>query len=128
MAGQPFEFSLQEFNDSGTLMVGGRIYTYVPGTTTLRTAYTDAAGLVPQTYTSDGAGGQYIALNARGELASQLYLSDATDIVLKRADGSTVWTRNAQPISAGGGASLMGFLQAGTGAVYLYCSGRPAYG
>lgn len=89
-------FSLQEFTDAGLLGVGFRLYTYVSGTTTFKTAYTDAAGLVPQTYTNDGLGGQYIALNARGELPASLFLTTgAYDITLKRPDGSTVWTRQA---------------------------------
>ncbi len=92
-------FSLQEFTDAGVLLVGGRLYTYTAGTTAFKTAYTDAAGLVPHTYTSDGLGGQYIALNARGELPAPLYLATGSyDICLKRADGSTAWTRQADPV------------------------------
>lgn len=132
-ASQSGVFSLQEFTDAGVLLVAGRLYTYISGTTTQKTAYTDAAGAVPQTYTSDGLGGQYIALNARGELPAPLYLAAGSyDLTLKRADGSTVWTRQADPVadasaavstailsslSASTGASLVGFLQLGTGAV-----------
>lgn len=129
-------FSLQEFTDAGLSGVGYRVYTYITGTTTFKTAYTDAAGLVPHTYTADGLGGQYIALNARGELPAPLFLSTGSyDITLKRADGSTVWTRQAVPgqdssdgvlatltafiasIASTIGSSLMGFLQAGLNAV-----------
>lgn len=129
-------FSLQEFTDAGGLMVAGRVYTFVSGTTTQKTAYTDAAGTVPHTYTSDGQGGQYIALNARGELPAPLFLaSGAYDICLKRVDGTTVWTRYAVGASDASssvlatfnafvaqllssvGASIVGFIQAGTGAV-----------
>lgn len=121
-------FSLQEFSDAGALLVGGRVYTYAAGTTTQKTAYTDAAGAVPHTYTSDGSGGQYIALNARGELPAPLFLTaGAYDIALKRADGSTVWTRQAVPnsdasatvlaaLAASGGAALIG-AQARTNAI-----------
>lgn len=98
-------FSLQEFSDGGVLLVGGHLYTYTAGTTTQKTAYTDAAGAVPQTYTSDGLGGQYIALNARGELPAPLFLTTgAYDITLKRADGTTVWTRQAVPVGDAAGA------------------------
>jgi hypothetical protein len=129
-------FSLQEFTDAGGLMVAGRVYTFVSGTTTQKTAYTDAAGTVPHTYTSDGQGGLYIALNARGELPAPLFLAaGAYDITLKRPDGTTVWTRQAVPGSDASatvlatfnawvtnlatlvGASLIGFIQAGVGAV-----------
>ena len=93
------EFDFQAFSDNGTPLVGGRLYTYAYGTTTRKIAYTDAAGTVPHTYTSDGVGGQYIALNARGELPAPLYLTAGSyDIALKRADGSTVWTRRADPV------------------------------
>lgn len=95
-ASQSGVFSLQEFSDAGALLVGGRLYTYVNGTTTQKTAYTDAAGSVAHTYTSDGLGGQYIALNSRGELPAPLFLTPgAYDISLKRADGSSIWTRYA---------------------------------
>lgn len=94
-------FSLQEFADAGAPLALGRLYTLAYGTTTQKTVYTDAAGTTPHTYTSDGAGGSYIALNARGELPAPLYLASGPyDIALKRADGSTVWTRRADGIGA----------------------------
>jgi hypothetical protein len=94
---QPGYFNLQEFTDIGELMVGGRLYTYLTGTTTHATMYTDAAGAVAHTYTSDGIGGQYIALNARGELPQPLYMTtgQSYDIALKTPAGATVWTRRA---------------------------------
>lgn len=128
-ASQPANFNLQEFTDVGQLLVGGRLYTYAYGTTAQKTAFTDPDGTVPHTYTADGAGGQYIALNARGELPAPLYLGDGSyDIALKRADGSTVWTRKADgvensirswiaTVAAAIGASLIGFIQAGVGAI-----------
>jgi hypothetical protein len=89
-------FNLQEFSDLGALAAGYRLYTYAPGTTTLKIAYTDAAGAIPHTYTNDGLGGQYIALNARGELPAPLFLlTGGYDITLKSAAGVTVWTRRA---------------------------------
>lgn len=92
-------FSLQEFSDIGAPLVGGRLYTYVYGTTTHKTAYTDKAGTIPHTYTSDGIGGQYIALNARGELPAPLYLAAGSyDITLKDSTGATIWTRRADPV------------------------------
>ena len=101
MASQAGYFTLQEFTDAGLPLIGGRLYTYAAGTTTFKTAYTDAAGVVPQTYTADGSGGQYLALNARAELPAPLYLATGSyDIALKRADGSTVWTRQADPTSS----------------------------
>lgn len=121
---QPGYFNLQEFTSAGALMASGRLYTYTQGTTTKKTAYTDAAGSTAHTYTSDGIGGEYIALDARGELPAPLYLtSGAYDICLKTSAGATLWTRRAEPVgdtaanlAASGGSALVGFLQAGTGA------------
>lgn len=89
------DFNQQHFTDSGLPASGYRLYTFVPLTTTLKTAYTDAAGLVPHVYTPDTFGGQYIALNARGELEAPLMGDGTYDIALKRPDGSDVWTRRA---------------------------------
>ena len=74
-ASQSGQFNLQEFADLGAPLAGGRLYTYSYGTTTHKVAYTDYAGTTPHTYTSDGLGGQYIALNVRGELPAPLYLA-----------------------------------------------------
>jgi hypothetical protein len=97
-ASQSGVYNVQEWTDLGTPLVGGRLYTLVYGTTTKKTAYTDAAGTIPQTYTSDGVGGEYIALDARGELPAPLYLTPGSyDLLLKTAAGATVWTRRADP-------------------------------
>ena len=124
-ASQSGTFNVQEFTDLGAPLVGGRLYTYAYGTTTQKTAYTDHAGTIPHTYTSDGLGGQYIALNSRGELPATLYLSQGSyDLALKTAAGATVWTRRADPVwditndlSGSGGSALMGYLPAIAGAV-----------
>lgn len=124
-ASQSGQFNTQEFTDLGVPLVGGRLYTFAYGTTTQKTAYTDHAGTIPHTYTSDGLGGQYIALNARGELPAPIYLAAGSyDLALKTAAGATVWTRRADPVwdiendlSGTGGSSLVGYLPAGTGAV-----------
>lgn len=124
-ASQSGVYNLQAFTDLGALMVGGRLYTYAYGTTTQKTAYTDHAATTPHTYTSDGLGGQYIALNARGELPAPLYLAAGSyDLCLKNSDGSTEWTRRADPVfditndlAGTGGAALIGYTPAGSGAV-----------
>jgi hypothetical protein len=121
-------FNLQSFTDLGALGVGMRVYTYATGTTTHKTAYTDAAGAVAHTYTSDGSGGQYIACNARGELPAPLFLtSGAYDILLKTSAGVSVWTRRstgtddaaatlaadlADTVSAAKGSALVGYSSA----------------
>lgn len=89
-------FNLQCFDDAGLPLASGRLYTYAPNTTTQKVAYTDPAGTIPHTYTSDGLGGQYIALNSRGELPAPLFLlAGGYDIALKTSAGVTVWTRRA---------------------------------
>jgi Right handed beta helix region len=96
MTSLPGWFNQQFFKDNGDPAANWRVYTYATGTTTHKDAYTDASGATPQTYTSDGLGGQYIALNARGELASPLFLgTGGYDIVLKDDTGATEWTRYA---------------------------------
>ncbi len=98
-------FNVQELTDLGNLLVGGRLYTYQPNTTTQKIAYTDAAATVPHTYTDDGMGGQYIALNARGELPAGLFLlPGGYDLALKSSTGATLWTRRATGISDAAGA------------------------
>ena len=67
-------FNVQQLTDAGLPAAGYRLYTYAPSTTTQKVAYTDAAASVPHTYVSDGIGGLYIALNARGELPAPLFL------------------------------------------------------
>ncbi|MFM2086310.1 MAG: hypothetical protein RLZZ237_1179 [Pseudomonadota bacterium] len=128
-ASQPALFNVQEFTDAGITLVGGRLYTYAYGTTTFKVAYTDPEGTVPQTYTADGLGGQYIALNVRGELPTPLYLGGGSyDLSLKRADASTVWTRQAggidgptvglmDTLKSADGTEIVGFRQAGVSAV-----------
>ena len=126
-------FNLQMLTDTGELAAGYRLYTFAPATTTQKTAYTDAAATVPHTYTSDGIGGQFIGLNARGELPAPLFLTaGGYDIALKTPAGATVWTRRAESLDDGGatfsadlanntdaakGSSLVGYLPAGAGAV-----------
>lgn len=115
-------YNFQALTSLGALGAGMRLYTYSAGTTTHKAAYTDAAGSVAQTYASDGAGGQYIALDSRGELPSPLYLTaGAYDLCLKTSAGATVWTRRADPTGAdlagSGGSSSIGFIQSGAGAV-----------
>jgi hypothetical protein len=96
MASQPGLFNFQALTNFGDLAAGYRLYTYAPSTTTQKNAFTDQAGTIPHTYTADGLGGQYIALNARGELPAPLWLaSGGYDIALKTPQGVTVWTRRA---------------------------------
>jgi hypothetical protein len=80
----------QFFDNSGNPLVGGRLYTYAPGTTTHKTAWANSAGTVACTYVSDGAGGLYIALDARGE--ALIYWAGSYKVVLKSSTGSLIYT------------------------------------
>lgn len=89
-------YNFQAFKSTGDLAASYRLYTYSPGTTTHKAAYTEQTGVTPHTYTADGLGGQYIAVNARGELPAPLFLSSGGyDLCLKTDAGVTVWTRRA---------------------------------
>lgn len=96
-------FNLQVMTAAGEPAVNHRLYTYAQGTSTHKAVYTEPTGTTSHTYVSDGAGGQYIALNSRGELAAPLYYAaGAYDLTLKDSGGSTVWTRRADPIADSG--------------------------
>ncbi len=116
-------FNVQQFTDLGALAANYRLYTYAPGTTTQKVAYTDAGGTIAQTYTSDGLGGLYIALNARGELPAPLFLSTGGyDLALKTPAGVTVWTRRAEgtaDAAASYYASLLALLTNSTQNLYV---------
>jgi hypothetical protein len=99
------------FDDNGTPLATGRLYTYASGTTTQKNAYTDPTFATPCTYTSDGVGGLYIAMNARGE--AELWTNGSYTMVLKTALGATVWSADSQ----GNTASDQVYTSAGTGAI-----------
>jgi hypothetical protein len=90
------QVNYQPLTSLGALAAAYRLYTYLPGTTTHTNVYTDAAAVVPHTYTADGSGGQYIALDARGEIPGNLFVnSGGVDLNLKTSAGVTVWTKKA---------------------------------
>lgn len=80
------------FSDDGA-PIPGRLYTYVSGTTTHKTTYADSALTVPNAYTPDGLGGQYIALNARGE--AQIWLGEGFySFALQGPTGAAIYTQD----------------------------------
>jgi hypothetical protein len=107
-------FTLQIVANNGDLAVSHRLYTYAPATTTKKTVYTEPTGTTSHTYVSDGIGGEYIALDARGELPAPLYLTaGGYDICLKTAAGATVWTRRASASALDSAEDLVGAVGAG---------------
>lgn len=106
----------QFFDANGNPLAGGKLYTYAAGTTTPLATYTDASGGTPNT--------NPIILDSRGE--ANVWLGASTyKFVLTTSTNVEVWTvDNVQTdyadalsdLSASSGASLVGFLQSGSGA------------
>jgi len=109
-------------DDNGVPLAGGLIYTYAAGTTTPVATYQTSAG-------SGGASNSNpIVLDSAGRVPYQIWLTDGVSykFVLKTSGGSTVRTEdnfyggavsNVAALAASSGSSLVGFIQAGTGAV-----------
>lgn len=75
----------QYFDDNGTPLAGGFLYTYYAGTSTNKATYTDATGDTAQT--------NPIVLDSAGR-ASIYLASGAYKFVLKDSDGNTIWTED----------------------------------
>lgn len=106
---------LQFFDANGNPLSGGKLYSYDAGTTTPRATYTDSTGTI--------ANANPVILDTRGE-ASVWMDSGLYKLALQTSAGVSVWTVdnisgtvNLGQLAASGGSSLIGFLQAGTGAV-----------
>jgi hypothetical protein len=106
---------LQFLDANGAPLVGGKLYTYAAGTTTPLATYTDFGGGTPNA--------NPVILDSRGEasvwLGTALYkmaLYDSTNVLVWTVDNIGGFATLAQ-LAASGGSNLVGFLQAGTGAV-----------
>jgi hypothetical protein len=106
---------LQFLDANGAPLVGGKLYTYAAGTTTPQVTYTDFGG--------GTANANPVILDSRGEasvwLGTALYkmaLYSATNVLIWTVDNIGGFATLAQ-LAASGGSNLVGFLQAGTGAV-----------
>lgn len=111
----------QFFGAAGLPLVGGKVYTYASGTSTPKPTFSNPDGSTTQQ--------NPIPLNARGEPDSPVYWSGNYKVVVKDALGNTIYTVdnfNTDPAGVWGiftslltsaGASMIGFLQAGVGAV-----------
>lgn len=110
-----------QFSANGVPMVGGTLETYIAGSTTPATTWQDSALTI--------ANSNPISLDARGECVLWLDPAVVYKFVLKNAQGVIQWTQDniSNPaalanslradLAAATGASLVGFQQAGTGAV-----------
>jgi hypothetical protein len=116
----------QFFDNSGVILSGGLVFTYLAGTTSPQTAYTSSAGNVAHT--------NPIVLDSAGRVASggEIWLTDAVayKFVLKTSAAVTIGTYdnvtgNASGVESGiyaafaapTGSSLIGFIQSGGGAL-----------
>jgi parallel beta-helix repeat protein len=106
----------QYVSSTGAPLVGGKVYTYAAGTTTLLATYTDAGGSTPNT--------NPVILDSRGEASIFFSNNVYYKIVLKDSADATIWTQDNLPgnlalaaLAASSGSSLVGFIQSGTGAV-----------
>jgi hypothetical protein len=108
---------LQFFDANGAPLAGGLLYTYAAGTTTPLATYTDSTGVSANT--------NPIVLDSRGE--ANVWLGTASyKLALYTSVGVLIWTvdnlnggdvATLAQLAASGGSNLVGFLQAGAGAV-----------
>jgi hypothetical protein len=121
----PIGNGAQYFTTGGLPLNGGFLYTYQAGTTTSQTTYTSNSGLVansnPITLGADGRPPNEIWLTAG--TAYKFVLTDSANVPIPGgtydnitgigSDGATILAS----LAASSGASLVGFIQAGAGAV-----------
>lgn len=81
-------------NSLGAPLIGGRVYTYIPGTSTPKATYTTSAASTPNA--------NPVVLDVRGEAA--IYWTGAYDVVLKDASDVTIWGPERLEESATGAA------------------------
>jgi hypothetical protein len=72
------------YDNNNNPLVGGQLYTYQAGTTTPAATYTDSTAVTPNS--------NPVVLNARGEAPVWLSPTQAYKLVLKDANGNTIWT------------------------------------
>jgi hypothetical protein len=112
----------QFFDNNGVPLAGGLVYTYTAGTTTPQATYTTSSGSTAHT--------NPIVLDSAGRVPSggEIWLTDAVSykFLVKTSVGVTIGTYDnvtgnasgiVSSLAAPSGSSLVGFIQAGTGAV-----------
>lgn len=101
-------------NGIGAPLADGKVYTYAATTTTPKATYTDASGATPNA--------NPVILDARGE--ASIFWNGSYKVTLKDASDNLIWTQDnlaatdlLSTLAASSGSSLVGFIQAGAGAV-----------
>ena len=116
-------------DSNGAPLVGGKLYTYIPGSTTAKATYVDSAGAAVNT--------NPVILNSRGEAV--IYFDGSYKLVLKDSADVTIWTLDnfqgtGVEYPAGSGSGTSGFIAlagpSGTSAFVLVpsISGASLYG
>jgi len=84
LAGAGWQF----FDDNGVPLAGGKIYTYLSGTSTPATTYTSSSGATPNT--------NPIILDAAGRVAEEVWLTDDVQyrLVLQTALSVQIWLKD----------------------------------
>ena len=107
---------LQFFDANGAPLVGGKLYSYIAGTTTPLSTYTDSTGTTSNT--------NPVILDARGEAGVWLADDAFYKLALYTSNDVLVWTvdqiasnTTLATLAASGGSALVGYLPSGTGAV-----------
>lgn len=107
---------LQFVDANGDPISGGKVYTYVAGTTTPLATYTD--------YTGATANANPVILDTSGRAAIWLTQGSSYKFVIKTSADVTVYTEDgisaslsSSQLSASSGSSLIGFIQSGASAV-----------
>lgn len=112
----------QLFDNNGDPLSGGLIYTYAAGTTTPATTYTSSSGSTPNS--------NPIVLDSSGRVSGEIWLvynatykfviKDSDEVTIGTYDnigGAVTYSTMTTIFSASNGSSLIGFIQAGNGAV-----------
>ena len=73
-------------DNNGNPLVGGQLYTYAAGTTTLQPSYSDYTGTVANT--------NPVILNGRGEASVWLTPTQSYKVVLEDVLGNVIWTQD----------------------------------
>ena len=91
-------FQDAQFDSNGNLLVGGKIYTYVAGSSTPLASYTDEAGGTAQS--------NPIILNARGEVDDPIWLTEGQSYKLRLFDAANNFIREFDDITGVGDNSV----------------------
>lgn len=109
----------QYFDNNGNPLVGGKLYSFAAGTNTPLATYTDSTGTTsnPNPTILDSRGEASIWLST---VAYKLMLVDANNVEIWTVDNVADEILTIPAALAGsGGSALVGFIQAGTGAVAM---------